>query len=251
MNLGLEGKRALVTGGSRGIGRAISLKLAAEGARVMVNYLRKGTPAQEIVARIREDGGEAHAVKANVADAQGMASIFDRVDEVWGGVDLIVANAASGVLRPISEVTLKHWHWTMDVNAWPLVALVQGALGRMGSGGSVVAISSLGAMRGIPFYSLVGASKAALESLVRQMTVDLAGTGIRFNAVSAGAVDTDALQHFPNRQEILDDFVRRAPAGRTVTPEDVAEVVAFLCSERATMIQGQTIVVDGGYSIRG
>ncbi len=251
MNLGLEGKRALVTGGSRGIGRAISLKLAAEGARVMVNYLRKSAPAQEVVARIRADGGEAHAVKANVADEQGMAAIFAQVDEVWGGVDIIVANAASGVLRPITEVTLKHWHWTMDVNAWPLVTLVQGALERMGAGGAVVAISSLGAMRGIPFYSLVGASKAALESLIRQLTVDLSRSGIRFNAVSAGAVDTDALRYFPNRQEILDDFVRRAPAGRTVTPEDVADVVAFLCSERSSMIRGQTIVVDGGYSVRG
>jgi enoyl-[acyl-carrier protein] reductase III len=150
----------------------------------------------------------------------------------------------------VSELTLHHFHWTMDINAAALLPLVQHMLHMPATGPrSVVAVSSLGAIRAIPNYTAVGASKAALESMVRHLAAELAPQGLRINAVSAGTVDTDALKHFPNREQLLQESARRTPAGRLITPQDVANVVVFLCSEHASMIHGQTIVVDGGYSI--
>lgn len=148
------------------------------------------------------------------------------------------------------ELTHRHWTWTMDINAGALLSLAQHTVPLMGaSGGSIVAVSSIGAVRAIPNYTAVGASKAALESLVRHLAVELAPRGIRVNAVSAGVVDTDALKHFPNREELLEESARRTPAGRLTEPRDVADAVLFLSSSLASMMVGQTITVDGGYAI--
>ena len=250
MDLRLRGKRALVTGSSRGIGKAIALSLADLQVDVAINFFRHRAPAEEVVREIEERGARALLVRANVADEEHVSRMFDEIQEAWGGLDILVSNAASGVLKPVSDLTLHHFHWTMDINAGALLPLVQHFLHLPPAGPrTVVAVSSLGAVRAIPNYAAVGASKAALESMVRHLAAELAPQEVRVNAVSAGTVDTDALKHFPNRSQLLQEAARRTPAGRLITPQDVANVVVFLCTEFASMIHGQTIVVDGGYSI--
>jgi len=250
MRLKLEGKRALVTGSSRGIGRSIAISLAQCGVDVAINYLRNRARAEETAAEIASHGVRSMVVKGNVAKPEHVRRIFGEIRREWGGMDILISNAASGVLKPARELTLHHFHWSMDINAAALLPLTQGFL-EMASQAEkvVVAVSSLGATRAIPNYTAVGASKAALESMVRHLSVELAPEGVRINAVSAGTVDTDALLHFPNRDELLEGTRSRTPAGRLVSPQDVANVVVFLCTDFAAMIHGQTLTVDGGYSV--
>lgn len=248
----LSGRKALVTGGSRGIGRAIAVRLAEAGCDVAINYLRNRGPAQETAAAVEAVGRRAVLFKGNVAESETHGAMFAELGEKLGGLDILISNAASGVIKPALELTKRHWQWTMDINAGALLSLAQHALPLMGSrGGHIVAVSSLGAVRAIPNYTAVGASKAALESLVRHLAVELAPRGVRVNAISAGVVDTDALKHFPNREQLLQEGARRTPAGRLTEPADVAQAVLFLVSPLSAMMVGQTIVVDGGYSILG
>ena len=250
MRLKLRGKRALVTGSSRGIGRAIALSLADVGVDVAINYLRNRARAEETGAEISARGVRSLVLKGNVANDEHVQGLYDAIAETWGGLEILVSNAASGVLRPASELTLHHFNWSMNINAAALLPLTQGLVRLPGEGTkAVVAVSSLGAVRAIPNYTAVGASKAALESMVRHLAAEFAPVGVRINAVSAGTVDTDALRHFPNRDDLLESARRRTPAGRLVDPQDVANAVIFLCTDYADMIHGQTIVVDGGYSI--
>ncbi|MGH7163166.1 MAG: enoyl-[acyl-carrier-protein] reductase FabL [Planctomycetota bacterium] len=246
----LSGKFALVTGGSRGIGRAICVRLAEHGCRVGFNYLRNREAAAEAIKLIAAAGPEPLEVRANVADEEHLTGLFETLKKEFGRLDILVSNAALGVLKPVTQLREKDWRWTMDINARALVPLARGAVELMGDrGGSIVAVSSLGATRAIPFYGAVGASKAALESLVRHLAVENAARNVRVNVVSGGAVDTDALKFFPNREEILRDSLKRTPAGRLVTPGDMADAVLFLVSDLAKMVHGQTLVVDGGCSI--
>jgi enoyl-[acyl-carrier protein] reductase III len=245
----LTGQVALVTGGSRGIGRAIARALARAGASVAINYVRHREQADAVAEEIRAMGSRALTLRANVAEDEQIRAMMDRIGEAFGKLDILVCNAASGVLRPALEITRRHWRWTMEINAGSILPLVQGAVPLMPGGGHVVAVSSHGAVRAIPNYTAVGASKAALEAVVRHLAAELAPRGIHANAVSAGVVETDALRHFPNREEILARTRERTPAGRLTTPEDVANVVLFLVSPLASMVHGQTIVVDGGYAI--
>ena len=157
--------------------------------------------------------------------------------------------AATGVIRPGLEVEKRHWDWTLDANAHALLSLAQAAAPQMQPGSSIVGVSSLGSMRVLENYTLVGTSKAALESLVRYLAVELAPRGIRVNTVSAGVVETGALEHFPNKEQMLRAARKRTPAGRMVEPRDVADAVAWLCSPGAEMVRGHTLVVDGGYSL--
>lgn len=250
MDWGLQGRKALVTGASRGIGRAIAISLAECGVNVAINFLRQRGPAEEVGREIEARGAQALLLRGNVADEEHVARIFDEIRAAWGGLDILISNAASGVLKPVEQLSLHHLAWTMNINAGALLPLVQRLLELPSSGEkTVVAVSSLGAVRAIPNYTLVGASKAALESMVRHLAFELAPKGVRVNAVSAGTVDTDALKHFPNRDQLLEESSKRTPAGRLITPQDVANVVVFLCTDFAGMIRGQTIVVDGGYSI--
>jgi enoyl-[acyl-carrier protein] reductase III len=240
------GKSVLVTGGSRGIGREIALRFADLGAaRVAISYLRNDAAAEETAAEIREHGAEALLLRGNVGDPQ-RATAF--VEEL-GALDVLVSNAATGVIRPALELEERHWDWTMNANARAFLTLAREAAPRMEPGSAIVAISSLGSKRVLNNYVLVGASKAALETLVRYLAVELAPSGINVNAVSAGLVETGALEHFPDRDEMLAWYRARTPAGRLVEPRDVAEVVCFLASPAAGMIRGQTVVVDGGYSV--
>jgi len=246
-----KGKVALITGGSRGIGRAIALRLAESGADVVVNYVRHKKDAEETAELVGRRGASCLVVKANVAREEDVREMFSILENRFGRLDFLVSNAASGVLKPAMELTERHWNWAMDINARALLTLVQQGVRMMQSGSRVMAVSSLGSVRAIENYTTVGASKAALESLVRHLAVELGPQGILVNTISAGAVDTDALKHFPNREQILQTALARTPLGRLTTPEDVADIALFLCSDLASMIQGQVITVDGGYAIRG
>ena len=247
----LQGKVALITGGSRGIGRAIAIRLAESGADVVVNYVRHKKDAVETAEEVEKLGRRCLLVKANVANADDVRDMFAAISVGFRHLDILVSNAASGVLKPVLELTERHWNWAMDINARALLTLIQQGLPLMGRGSRVIAVSSLGSVRAIENYTTVGASKAALESLVRHLAVELGPRGINVNTISAGAVDTDALKHFPNRDEILKLATERTPLGRLTTPQDVADIALFLCSQLAGMIQGQIITVDGGYAIRG
>jgi enoyl-[acyl-carrier protein] reductase III len=247
----LAGRLALVTGGARGIGRATCLQLAREGADVAIGYVRNEDAANETKRLVESEGRRALLVKGHLGDADHVSRVVDVAVEGLGGLDLVVSNAASGVIRPAMEVTAKHWEWTLDINARAFLLLAQRAAPHMGArgGGSLVAISSLGAGRTLPNYALVGTSKAALESLVRYLGVELAGRGIRVNGVSGGVVETEALDHFENREQMLRNAREHTPAGRILQPDDLARVVAFLCTSDADMIVGQILVVDGGYGL--
>jgi enoyl-[acyl-carrier protein] reductase III len=232
-----------VTGGSRGIGRAIALRFARDGAkRVAIGYFRSDSAAEQTAEELRALGAEPTLVRGNV----GSERVLEEVAAL-GPLDVLVHNAASGVSTPALEAKEKHWDWTLNTNARALLQLAQVAAPSMPDGSSIVAISSLGAQRVLENYTLVGTSKAALEALVRYLAVELA-PGIRVNAVSGGVVETDALDAFPNREEMIAAGSAN-PVGRLVTPEDIAGAVAFLCSAEAAMIRGQTLVVDGGFSL--
>ena len=242
--MSFSGAAVLVTGGSRGIGKAIALRFAALGAaRVAIGYLRSDAAAAETAEELRALGAEPVLVRGNVSSQR----VLDEVAAL-GPLDVLVHNAATGVIRPALETEDKHWDWTLGANARALLALARVAAPAMPAGAAIVGISSLGSQRVLENYTLVGTSKAALEALVRYLAVELASRGIRVNAVSAGVVDTGALEHFPNREAML-EMGAKNPVGRLVTPEDVATAVAFLCSPEAEMVRGQTLVVDGGYSL--
>ncbi len=242
--MSFAGAVILVTGGSRGIGKAIALHFAALGAaRVAIGYLRSDSAAAETAKELEALGAEPVLVRGNVSSQR----VLDEVAAL-GPIDVLVHNAATGVIRPALETEDRHWDWTLGANARALLALARVAAPRMPPGSSIVGISSLGSQRVLENYTLVGTSKAALEALVRYLAVELAPRGINVNAVSAGVVETGALDHFPNRQAML-ELGAQNPVGRLVSPEDVAAAVAFLCSPEAEMVRGQTLVVDGGYSL--
>src|SRR5437868_1870862 len=240
----LAGKRALITGGGRGIGRAIALELARRGADVLINYVRHPEDAKATATEAQVLGVQAATIRGNVADEAHVTRMFAEVRERYGYVDLLINNSASGVNRPLAELTPHHWDWTLNVNARGAWLCARAALPLMQArgGGAVVNISSLGASRVMPEYFLVGVSKAALEAVTRYLAVELAPHGVRVNAVSGGLVQTDALQSFSWGPDVLAQTIRRTPAGRMVEPADLARVVAFLCTEAAAMIRGQTLI---------
>jgi len=246
-------KTVLVTGSGRGIGRAIAIHFASLGADVVVNFFRNRKPAEETAAEIEKLGRKALVVKANIGDTDAIQDLFAQTKETFGGLDIFISNAASGFNRPVMEQKVKGWDWTMDINARAFLFASQQAVGLMEArgGGHIVAITSPGGDRVMPEYVLVGASKAALNSLTRYLAVELAEKNINVNAVSPGVVATDVLQHFEllSEEGILEKIAAATPAGRLVTPEDVAEVVAFLCTPAADMIRGQIITVDGGLTL--
>ena len=241
-----EGKSVLVTGGSRGIGRGIALRFAELGAkRVAVSYLRNDRAAEETAAAIEELGAKPLLLRGNLGDPSKAKALVERA----GALDVLVSNAASGVIRSVLDLEEKHWDWTMNANARSLFTLARTAAPAMPEGGAIVAISSLGSGRVLGDYALVGVSKAAIEALVRYLAVELAPRGIRVNAVSAGLVETGALEYFRERERMLAYYRDRTPAGRLVEPPDIAEAVCFLASPSAQMIRGHSLVVDGGYSV--
>jgi enoyl-[acyl-carrier protein] reductase III len=259
VRLELTGKQALVTGASGDIGRAICRLLASSGAEVALAYFSDHDGARETARELELIRSRAPEVfRVNFGDARSSEAFPEAVRAKLERIDILVHSAASGVFRAAPELTARHFQWAMDVNARSLLsmvqALVKGTDGRdplLRRGCSIVALSSLGASRAIPQYTALAASKAALEAIVRHLALELGPGGIRINAVSPGLVETRALKHFPNRAHLVEVASSRTPLARLTTPEDVANVVGFLCCDASSMIHGQTVHVDGGYCIVG
>ncbi len=245
----LEGKLALITGSGRGIGKATALRLASDGCDIIVNYFRRRETAEQTAEEIRRLGVNATVIKANVGDVAKIEEMFDTIAESFGYLDIFVSNAASGVGRPIMDIDAKAWDWTIDINARAFLLCAQRAATLMeGRNGKIVAISSLGSTFVWPTYTIVGVSKAAVEALTRYLAIEFIPRGISVNAVSASAVETEALK-FYIKEGLMKETSQLTPVGRMVTPQDVANVVAWLCSDQSYMVRGQTIVVDGGTSV--
>ncbi|WP_026695422.1 enoyl-[acyl-carrier-protein] reductase FabL [Peribacillus kribbensis] len=243
------GKVVCVTGSSRGIGRQLALRFAQEGADLVITYARNGEAARSVAMEIEAMGQRAITVRANLAQEEKIGVLFDVIQAEFGRLDVFIHNAASGRNREIMEVDAKGWDWTMDVNTRAFLLGGQQAAKLMPEGGAMLAISSFGSDRVFPYYSTVGPSKAALESLVRYFAIELAPKKINVNAISAGAVETDALNHFPEMDQTLASIKEKMPYHRMVTADDIANTAIFLCSKEAEMMRGQTLRLDGGLTL--
>jgi enoyl-[acyl-carrier protein] reductase III len=246
----LAGKIALVTGGSRGIGKAIALELGQRGATIVINYLKNHEAAKETVEELEKVGITASRIKAHIGDEAAVESLVGKIEGRFGRLDILINNAASGVMRSADELTAKHWDWTMNINARGPWMLSIAASRLMPDGGRIINLSSPGSTRVLPAYFAVGVSKAAIEAVTRYLAVELGAKGIAVNTVSAGFVMTDAIDAFPDELGVKDLASRSTPAGRPILPTDVSKVVAMLCGADAEMIRGQVIMVDGGETLR-
>ena len=243
-----QNKVALITGGSRGIGKSIAIEFGSLGYDIVFNYFRNHSAAEKTQRQIEELGVKCLKLRAHLAEPDQISEMFQSITEKFGTMDVLINNAASGVQRNVDELTPKHWDWAMNINARaPWLCSIEAAK-LMSNGGSIVNITSEGSRKVLPYYLSVGTSKAALESLTRYLAVELAEKGINVNAVSGGYVQTDALESFPNKKDML-SAVKNNLSGRVITGEDIAKVTAFLCSEDAAMIRGQVIIVDGGVTL--
>jgi len=245
----LRNKTILITGGTRGIGLAISLRFARSGATVIANYLRNDKAAEHLKAIAIEERLAIALCRADLTKKEGLEQLDRSIQEQGPQLSGLVHCAATGVHRPIEELTERHFDWTFSLNTGAFFNMVKLLLGRFSKGSSIVAVSSWGALRVLPFYSLVGSSKGALEGLARHLAVELAPRGIRVNILTAGAVLTDAWKAMPNSEARIAETIRRTPAGRLVTAEEVAYGAQFLCSDAAAGIIGHTLVIDGGTGI--
>lgn len=251
----LSGRIALVTGGSRGIGRATALRLAEAGADVVINYVTSQAAAKEVADQVIGFGGRAATVKADVSEPEDISSMIEFVGQQFGQLDILVSNAASGGFRNLVDASPKHFEATMNTNVRSLMLLSQAALPLMRHEGprkKIVALSSHGSHRALPAYGLIGASKAALESLVRHLALELGNQGVNVNVLLAGLVETDSTRGFPGAEQAFATVAARRLVGPlTLTPAAVADAVLFLVSPLSDLVQGQTLVVDGGEALHG
>lgn len=246
-----KGKKALITGGSRGIGRAIALELASNGVDCVINYLRNEEAANEVKGALEKKGVKVHLAQGNVGDADEIKKVIQETSDFFGGtLDIFVHNAALGAFKPVLDLKPNQWDMSFNINVKALYLAAKQLVPMMeGRNSKILSISSLGSISYIPNYGAIGISKAAMENLIRYLAVELAPKKIRVNAVSGGPIDTDALKMFPHYDQMVEDCLRRTPAGRLGTPEDIAKVIAFLCSEESRWIVGQTLIADGGMSL--
>lgn len=247
----LAGRTALVTGSSRGIGRAIAVRLGELGADVAINYVTSDDDARTVVEQLHGMNRRAFAVRADVSRLDELGSLFDRVGDDWGSLDIFVNNAVDvASFGPVNRLRPDAWRHTIDSHVTTFLVGAQRAAKLMKNRvGSIIALSSLGSRVCVPGYAPIGVGKAAVEALTRYLAMELGPDGIRVNAVSAGPIDTDSLRRFSSFAAMQEASICRSPGRRMGTPDDVAEVVAFLCTEAARWIYGQTIVVDGGFSL--
>jgi len=245
----LRGRAAFVTGGTRGIGKSIALDLAEMGADVAINFFRSRDSAKQAVAEIEAKGVKGFAIRANVGNEEQIPKMFAEIREHFSKLDIFVSNAAIGHFSNILDVDDKMWDVAMNTNAKALLFGAQQAVKMMPEGGRIVALTSLGSHRYIPGYASIGVSKAAIETLVRYLAYELAPKKINVNAVSGGFIDTDSLKIFPSYELLIAESIRRTPFGRVGTTAEVANMAAFLCTPQASWVTGQTIIVDGGYTL--
>jgi NAD(P)-dependent dehydrogenase (short-subunit alcohol dehydrogenase family) len=236
----------LVTGGTRGIGRAISSQFGRGGACVIANYLRDEKSALALRSIAEQEDLPIEVLRADLTTPEGLKQIEARVKQLNLPLCGLVHCAATGIHRKTDSLTGRHLDWTFALNVRALFELVSLFLPLFDRRASILAISSIGAIRAVPYYTAVGASKGALEALVRHLAAELAPRGIRANVLTPGAVATDAWKAIPDAEARLADAVRRSPIERLVTVEELALCAQFLCSPAASGINGQTLVVDGG-----
>ncbi|MBD3232238.1 MAG: SDR family oxidoreductase [candidate division Zixibacteria bacterium] len=245
----LNGKIALVTGGSRGIGRAISLKLADMGATVCINFLKSRDSAEDTLQKVHEKSSESILIRGNVGNRKNIEKIFKTIEEKFGKLDLFISNAALGVFADVKDVDEKAWNLAMDVNAKSLLYGAQKAADLMTDGGKIIALTSMGTTRYVPGYASIATSKAAIETLVKYIAIEYNSMGITCNAVSGGFVETDSLKAFPDYEDIYREAIRRTPSEKIASPDDIAGVVSLLCLPESGWITGQIIVADGGFTL--
>ena len=241
----------LVTGGTRGIGRAVSVHFARAGARVIAGYLRDEAAAGELRSLAEQDGLPILLCRSDLTNARGLAQMVEAVRAAGGRLAGMVHCAATGTHRPLEALTGRHLDWTMALNVRALLELVTALLPQFETPASLLAVSSMGAVRALPDYAAVAASKGALEALIRHMAAELAPRDIRANVLRPGPIDTDAWKSIPEAKARLADAARRSPLKRLATVDEVALCARFLCSRAASAINGQTLTVDGGASISG
>ena len=248
----LAGKNALVTGAVRGFGKAIAVRLASEGVKVVVNYRRSMHDAQSVVDEITAAGGEAIAIRADVGKPAALDRMFEQIKSEFKHLDILIANAAFGVPGNLMEATGRYWDITMSASARSLLDLAQRTVPLMRNGwGRIVSITSDGGQKVIPGYGVVGPAKGALESITRGLAYELGPRGIVVNGVSPGLADTKSSRSIPGSNAVLEHATNHTPMGRMISPKDVSNAVAFLVSDQATMMVGQFLVVDGGRGIVG
>jgi NAD(P)-dependent dehydrogenase (short-subunit alcohol dehydrogenase family) len=251
MDSSLKGRTALVTGSSRGIGKAIALRLGALGADVVINYVTREKDAQGVVDALTAMGRRSFAVRANVGRLDELGGLFDRVGADWGGLYIYVNNAIDvASFGPVHRLKPEPWRHTIDSHVTTFLIGSQRATKLMKDRtGVILALSSLGSRSYVPGYAPIGVGKAAIEALTRYLAMELGPNGIRVNTVSAGPIDTDSLRAFTTYEQMKDASIRLSPARRMGQPDDVADVVGFLCTDGARWITGQTLIVDGGFSL--
>jgi enoyl-[acyl-carrier protein] reductase III len=250
VDLKLRGKKAIVTGGTRGIGRAVALRLARDKPKhIVLGYSMNHSSARSTVAELQQLGVDASAVPTDVGDPKIFAELFKGIEQRFGRLDVFVSNAARATFKPALDLSQRAWNRTMELNAQAFLVGSQLAAPLMREGGAIVGVSSLGSAYALPGYTALGAAKAAIEALARYLAVELAPRNINVNVVSAGFVDTESMRLSPDFDKLVDYVQKKTPAGRVAAPEDVAGLVAFLCSPDARWIYGQTLLADGGMSL--
>lgn len=250
--MSFAGQVALVTGGSRGIGRAVALLLADRGADIALNYRVNHQAAAEVVRAIQGRGRRVLPLPADLADGDQIRKIFDAVRREFGHLDCFVANAAATAFKPVLDLRDHNIEKTYAITVKGFVLCAQEAAKLMaGRQGRIVAVSGIGSLGCLPGYSALGSAKAALEVLVKYLAVELAPLGINVNAVNPGLVETDSSRFYKGDDypDWRDRVAAATPKKRVGFPEDIARVVAFFCSADAAWITGQTLVVDGGLTL--
>lgn len=244
-----ETKFAVVTGGTRGMGRGVSLKLAREGYQVLALYARDRKSAESLETEAKALDLKIECLKGDLTQPEKFNELVAQIKERASQVNVLIHSAASGVHRQAVDLSVKQMAWTFDINVFAIHHLIQELVDRIPEGGRIIGITSSGGTRVIPFYAAVGASKGAMESLFRHYASELAPRKIAVNCICPGLVLTDAVEAFPDKEARLEKTLLATPSGRFTTVEEVAGIVSFLCSQHASQIIGQTIVVDGGKTL--
>ena len=249
----LRGKIALVTGSSRGIGCACALRLAEAGANLVVNYVTSKAAATAVAEQVQALGRDVAVVKADVSEREDVDELMAFIDRTYGRLDIIISNAATGGFRPLLSTTDRDFAAAMNTNVRALLYLVQAGVDLLADHperAKVVGLSSHGSELALPMYGTIGASKAAMEALVRHLALELGRRNINFNVVKAGLVETDSTRMLPGADAMFQAARQRNLVGdRLLTAEDVANAVLFLCSSLSDMIQGEVVTVDGGAGV--
>ncbi len=250
----LRNTTALVTGGSRGIGRATALRLAQAGSDVCLTYLTSPDEAKSVGAEIAALGRRVLVIKADLSESDDVEQLAHILTTEHGRLDIIVSNAAGGGFHPLMDTSLRQFDYAMRVNVRALMLLAQHVTPlfehRTLARARIITMSSLGGTHALPRYGLIGAAKAALESMTRHLALELGPRGVNVNCVCAGTVDTAALRHLDNADAVLAARRARSLVARDLTPDDVANAVVFLASPLADQVQGHTLVIDGGVSLQ-